>query len=198
MKYAKLEEMKKLAAGHPHKIAAYSAAKREYNDTIATMFTEDAPFKYVGSPTESYVQEAEAHASKTGDADDLARAAILRDRFDYYDGLSDAGFELRTAATSLRAKLESGDPLSAKDVRDAHRLAKLTSSADNIALYSRIKHGHENPSERPARTEPEDSKVTAEDVEAARTAAQANPSAQNIARFSIAKREYAAQTEASE
>lgn len=193
MNYAKLVEMKKLSGGHPQKIAAYTAAKREYDDTIATMFTDDAPFKYADSPTESYVHEAEAHAAKTGDADDLARAAILRDRFNYHEGLKTAHLEYRTTAASIRAKLQSGNKLTAADVQEAYKFAKLNPSADNLTLYSRIKREHENPTERPAQSEPAAAQVTAEDVEAARATAQANPSAQNLARFAATKREYEAQ-----
>ncbi|WP_342438148.1 hypothetical protein NSS79_02475 [Paenibacillus sp. FSL L8-0436] len=193
MKFAKLREMEKLSKGNPAKMAQYIATKREYDDTIAAMFTQDAPFEFVGHPNEGYVKDAEAHAATTGDADDISRAAILRDRYEAYEDDKTAHLDLRTTATSLRAKLQNGDELTPKDVRDAWRLAKLNASIDNVALYSRIKREQENPSERPPA--PAEVKVTAEDVEAARAAAQANPSPAVIARYASAKREYEAQTE---
>lgn len=196
MNYAKLREMEKLSKGNPQKIAQYSTAKREYDETIAAMFPEDSPIRFVESPAEHFVTDAEARAKETGDADDIARAAILRDRFEAYADESTAHIDLRTTATSLRAKLQNGDELSPRDVKDAWRLAKLNASIANVALYSQVKSAQENPSERPPAKEVV--KVTAEDVEAARTAAQANPNAHNIAQFSVAKREYAVQTEASE
>ncbi|MNN77178.1 hypothetical protein D3C81_1936190 [compost metagenome] len=100
---------------------------------------------------------------------------------------------MHTVATSLRAKLQNGEALTADDVQDAHRYAKRYPSPDNLTLYSQVKREHENPTERPALA-PEAAKLTTEDVEAAREAAQANPTAQNIARYSAAKREYEAQT----
>lgn len=196
MKFAKLREMEKLSKGNPVKIAQYSAAKREYDDTIAAMFPAGAPFEFVGSPNESYVKDAEAHAATTGDADDLSRAAILRDRYEAYEDDKTAHMDLRTTATSLRAKLQNGEELTPKDVRDAWRLAKLNASIDNVALYSRIKREQENPSERPPA--PEVVKVTAEDVEAAKAEAQRNPSPAVIARYASAKRDHKSQTEASE
>lgn len=194
MKFAKLREMEKLCKGNPEKMARYASAKTEYDDTVAALFPPDAPFEFVGHPNEGHVKDAEAHAKETGDADDIARAAILRDRYDAYEDDKTAHIDLRTTKESLRAKLQRGDKLTPKDVRDAWRLAKLNSSIANVALYSQVKSEQENPSERPPAA-PEVVKVTVEDVEAARAAAQANPSAQNIARFSTAKREYAALTE---
>ncbi|WP_143192159.1 hypothetical protein [Paenibacillus helianthi] len=177
-------------------MARYAAAKSDYDETIAAMFTEDSPIKFVGSPNEDYVKDAEAHAAKTGDADDISRAAILRDRYEAYEDDKTTHMDLRTTATSLRAKLLNGDELTPKDVRDAWRLAKLNSSLDNQALYARVKREQANPSERPPA--PGVVKVTAEDVEAAKEAAQRNPSPAVMARWINTKREYEAQAEASE
>ncbi|KGE20797.1 hypothetical protein [Paenibacillus wynnii] len=193
MKFAKLREMEKLSKGNPEKMARYASAKSDYDDTITAMFTEGALFEFVGCPNEGYVKDAEAHAATTGDADDLSRAAILRDRYEAYEDDKTTFKDLRTTATSLRAKLQNGDELTPKDVRDAWRLAKLNASIDNVALYSRIKREQENPSERPPA--PAEVKVTAEDVEAAKTAAQRNPSPAIIARYASTKRDYEAQTE---
>ncbi|MFC6652081.1 hypothetical protein ACFTAO_12720 [Paenibacillus rhizoplanae] len=197
MNFAKLREMEKLSKGNPANIAKFTAARKEYEETIAVLFPEDSPIRFVGSPDESYVADAEARAKETGDAEDIARASLLRDRLNAYEQDATAHIDLRTTATSLRAKLRNGDELTEKDVRDAWRLAKLNASIDNVSLYSQVKKAQENPSERPPAA-PEVAKVTGEDVEAARAAAQANPSSQNIARFSTAKREYTAQIEASE
>ncbi|MEK5415430.1 hypothetical protein [Paenibacillus sp. FSL L8-0708] len=193
MKFSKLREMEKLSKGYPLKMGQYVAAKREYDETVAVMFTKDSPFQFVGSPNEGYVKDAEAHAAQTGDADDIARAAILRDRYEAYEEDKTAHTDLRTTKDRLRDKLQRGEAMTPSDVRNAWRVAKLNSTVANVALFSQVKYEQQNPSERPPA--PEVVKVTVEDVEAARAAAQANPSAQNIARFSTAKREYAAQTE---
>ncbi|MCL6458832.1 MAG: hypothetical protein K6T85_12565 [Gorillibacterium sp.] len=188
MNFAKLREMEKLCRGDARKIAAYTVAQRDYDETIKTMFPKESPIKFVDCPGESYVTDAENRATETGDADDIVRAALLRDRFDAYEGDKTAHLDLRTSVTALRAKLESGDKLTKSDVDKAWKLAKLNPSPDNIVLYGRYKREFENPSER---TEPPaaPAKVTAEDVEAAKERAQRNPSNQNIAKFATLKRE---------
>lgn len=41
MKFSKLREMEKLSKGYPLKMGQYVAAKREYDETVAVMFTKD-------------------------------------------------------------------------------------------------------------------------------------------------------------
>lgn len=183
---AELREMKKFAYGNPAAIAKYTLAQREYDDMVTTLFPEDAPIKFADSPAEWYVKDAEKRAQETGDTDDIARAVILRDRYAAYEEGKTAHIKVRETTNDLRAKLQTGDQISANDVESAWRLAKLNSSADNLSLYSQIKQQHENPTKvNPA---PEAVKVTNEDVERAREKAKRTGSTRDIAEYAVLKR----------
>lgn len=185
----KLKEMELMSRGNPQKTIAYKLKQKKYDDMVSSLFTDDAPIKYLPSKSEEYVQRAEQIAAESGDPDDFARAVILRDGFEFYEADNMKHLDWKNTRSQLKAKLDSGERLSQRDLLTAERLARSNSSLDNLVLYSRVKTGYEHPTER-VEEEPElPRKVTADDVEKAREQAQYNPSPANIAKFTQLKRE---------
>jgi len=185
---AKLEEMKKLAPGHPQKLAEYTLAQRKYDDMIAEFFTEEDGVKYIRSPHEWYVRELEERA-KTGTDRDTARAVILRDSYTYHANRSEGAYlDQRVTKQELIAKLSGGEKLTQKDVDTAYRHAKLYHSEENRVLYARVKREFENPTERTAPSEPEP--VTKEMVDAAADKARRTGRTQDRVTYALVKREF--------
>lgn len=142
----KLNEMKRLATGNPQKIAEYTRAQRQYDDAVAEYFNEEDGVKFYSSPRESYVLELEARAANGTDRD-KARAVILRDRYEAIELEKTAHIDKRVAKHNLMQRLESGEKLTQRDLNEAHRLAKLNSTTENIVLYTRVKRELESQSE---------------------------------------------------
>lgn len=186
---AKLNDMELMSRGNPQKITAYKVKQKEYDDMVASLFTPESPIKFSHTPSDSIVSHAEQLAAESGEPDDLARAVILRDRFEFYEADNMKHLDWKETRSRLKAKLASGERLSQRDVLTAEKLARANSSLDNLALYSKVKTEYEHPTER-VEEEPElPRKVTADDVEKAREQAQYNPSPANIAKFTQLKRE---------
>lgn len=186
---AKLKDMELMSRGNQQKISAFKIKQKEYEDTIAELFNEDSPVEFLHTPSDSAVIRAEQLAADSGDPSDLARAVILRDRFEFYEAEKVKHIDWKETRSQLKAKLASGERLSQRDVLAAERLARANSSVDNLALYSQVRTQYANPTER-VKEEPESPrKVTADDVEKAREQAQRNPSPANIAKFTQLKRE---------
>lgn len=190
MIYAKLEEMRQLSRGNPQKMAEYAQAKHSYDEVARSLFNKESGVEFVNHPNESYVTELERIAEASNDLDDKARAELMRDRYESNEDAKTFHGDLRVTANKLRTKLDSGQPLTRRDVSEAWKLAKLQASPDNVVLYSAIKREHENPTEKSAASNLETTKVTAEDVEKARQAAKENPSIRNLAAYATAKSEY--------
>lgn len=140
--YAKLCELKKLAPGDIRRIAEYAAREREYNDTIKTLFNDKSPVAFADVPSAEHVKNAETIAEGTGSVDDIARAAILRDRLDALESEKNAHLEIKETSATLRQKLTDGGVKKA-DVDSAWRLAKLNPTPSNIGLYSQVKRAAE-------------------------------------------------------
>ncbi|PAK55418.1 hypothetical protein [Paenibacillus sp. 7541] len=141
--FAKLEEMKTMAAGHPEKIAAYTMAERRYKETVAELFHEDSGVKFLEHPPESYVAELEAKAEESGDPADKARAVILRDRLDYHAAKKTAHIDWRISRERLRNILVNDEKVTGADVQEAYRLARHNPSAQMMSLYTQIKRKYE-------------------------------------------------------
>ncbi|WP_459965383.1 hypothetical protein [Paenibacillus sp. JCM 10914] len=134
--------MKVMSTGNPEKIAAYTMAERRYKDTIAELFHEDAGVEFHEHPSESYVTDLETKAAESGDPTDKARAAILRDRLDYYDAEKTKHFDWRISRERFRKLLVEGGKVTGADVQEAYRLAKHTPSVELMSLYSQLKRKH--------------------------------------------------------
>lgn len=188
--FAKLEEMKKLASGDLWKIAEYKQAQREYDDMVAEYFNVEDGVKYISHPHEWYVLELEERA-KTGTDRDIARAVILRDRYNTHEADKLAYFDQRATQQELTARVSSGAKLTQKDVDAAHKHAKLNPSEENRVLYARIKREFENPTERtvPLASEP----VTQEMVDAAADKARRSGSTHDNAAYAVIKRQFESQ-----
>ncbi|MNN60748.1 hypothetical protein D3C81_1759500 [compost metagenome] len=142
--YSKLAEMKAMASGHPGKIVEYAVAKRAYEDNVAHFFNEESGVKFISNPSQSYVDELEAKAAETGDDGDKARAAIARDQFNYYEKDRVKHIDWKVSRQNLRRLLDGGGEVTRKDVDEAHRVAKLNATTENIAVYSQIKRKYED------------------------------------------------------
>lgn len=143
MKYSDVLKAEKLATGDPMKIAAAVTMKKQYEGNVAAFFNEESGVDFIPTPTAEDVDRFNAKAKETGDADDIARAAIIADRFDHAEGEKVAHLVTRATGAQLRTKLQSDEKITAGDVRKAHEYAKLNSSVENVALYSQIKRKHE-------------------------------------------------------
>ncbi|SFS76293.1 hypothetical protein [Paenibacillus sp. 453mf] len=190
---AKLKEMELMSRGNPEKTVAYKLKQKRYDDMVSSLFTAEAPIMYLPSKSEEYVQRAEQIAAESGDPDDLARAVILRDGFEYYEADNMKHLDWKETRSQLKVKLASGERLSQRDVLAAERLARANSSVNNIALYSQVKTGYENPTECVTEEPAPQRKVTADDVEKAREEAQRNPHPRNMVKFSQVRREFMAE-----
>lgn len=189
---SQLEEMKVLAAGNPRKIADYALAKKRYEETVAEFFNEESGVKFYAHPTESYITELEAKAEKTGDPNDKARAAIMRDRFAHYAKEKTQHIDWRISRERLHDLLGSGGKVTQKDIDEAYRVARHNPTPEMSSLYSRlksVKQAQEEGTYQPPAA-PEPPKVTAEDVEAAREEAQRTSSTKDIAKYAALKRKY--------
>lgn len=186
--FAKLEEMKVMAQGHPERMAKYNVAKRQYDDVVAEFFNEEDGVSFYSAPRESYVLELEERA-KHGTERDKARAIIIRDRYDSHRAEKTRHIEIRTTQQELLASLDSGEKLTQADVDSAYRLAKLNPSADNRVLYARVKREFENPTERKPAA-PAIEKVTREQVEAAADKARTSYRTEDRVAYAVLKRQY--------
>lgn len=189
--WAKLEEMKVLAQGHPERIAKYSTAKRQYDDTVAEFFNEEDGVPFISTPSLRHVEEIEERA-KHGTERDEVRAIIIRDRYEAHQTEKTRHIEIRTTQQDLLSRLSSGEKLTQADVNAAYRLARLNPSDDNRVLYARVKREFENPTEKQPTT-PVQEKVTREMVEAAAEKARATGSVHDNATYAILKRQYESQ-----
>lgn len=189
--WAKLEEMKVLAQGHPERIAKYSMAKRQYDDTVAEFFNEEDGVRFISLPDEHDVEAFEERA-KHGTERDKARAIIIRDRYEAHQTEKTRHIEIRTTQQDLLSRLSSGEKLTQADVNAAYRLARLNPSDDNRVLYARVKREFENPTEKQP-TAPVQEKVTREMVEAAAGKARATGSVRDNAAYAVLKRQYESQ-----
>lgn len=143
MNYSEVLKAEKLATGNPERIAAAVAMKKQYEGNVAAFFNEESGVSFIPTPTAEDVDRFNAKAEETGDADDLARAAIIADRFAHFEGEKTAHLVTRATGVHLREKLQSGEKVTAGDVRKAHEFAKLNSTVENISLYSQLKRKHE-------------------------------------------------------
>ncbi|WP_339167147.1 hypothetical protein MKX75_23925 [Paenibacillus sp. FSL R5-0341] len=138
--YSAVTEALKMAPGNPEKIARAKQLERDYNDTIALMFNEESGVNFVAVPSAQDVEHFDTRAKETNDPDDLVRAHLIRDRFDYYEGEKTAHIDHRVLGGHLRTKLAEGTVTKA-DVKAAERYAKSNPTPDNIGLYTQIKRG---------------------------------------------------------
>ncbi|MFL1674816.1 hypothetical protein [Paenibacillus dendritiformis] len=189
--WAKLEEMKVMAQGHPERIAKYSMAKRQYDETVAEFFNEEDGVSFISTPSLRHVEEFEERA-KSGTERDKVRAIIIRDRYEALEGEKTKHIELRTTQQELLSRIDGGEKLTQADVNAAYRLARLNPSDDNRVLYSRVKREFENPTEKQPTT-PVQEKVTREMVEAAAGKARATGSVRDNAAYAVLKRQYESQ-----
>lgn len=136
--YSAVTEALKMAPGNPEKIVKAKRMEREYNDTIALMFNEESGVSFVPVPDEKDVERFDTRAKETNDPDDIVRAHLIRDRFDFYEGEKTAHIDHRVLGGQLRAKLAEGTVTKA-DVKAAERYAKINPTPDNIALFTKIK-----------------------------------------------------------
>lgn len=189
--FAKLEEMKVMAQGHPERIAKYNVAKRQYDDVVAEFFNEEDGVQFISHPNERDVEAFEERA-KHGTERDKARAAVIRDRYDSHQAEKNRHIDIRTTQRELLSILNSGENLTKADVDSAYRLARTNPSADNRVLYARVKREFENPTEKQP-TAPVQEKVTREMVEAAADKARSTGSTRDNAAYAILKRQYESQ-----
>ncbi|WP_418039189.1 hypothetical protein [Paenibacillus xylanilyticus] len=138
--YSAVTEALKMAPGNPEKIVRAKRMEREYNETVALMFNEESGVSFIPVPDAKDVERFDARAKETNDPDDFARAHLIRDRFDYYEGQKTAHIDHRVLGSQLRTKLAEGTVNNA-DVKAAERYAKSNPTSDNIALYTQIKRG---------------------------------------------------------
>ncbi len=195
---AQLEEMKKMAAGHPERMAQYRLAQKRYDEMIAEYFNEESGVKFIAHPMESFVAQLEAKAKESGDPGDKARAVIMRDRLNHYEAEKTQHLDWRRSRERLSGLIDSGAKVTQRDIDEAYKLARHNPSAEVVTLYSRlksVKQAQEDGTYTPL-TPPEPPKVTAEDVEAARLKAQRTSSARDIADYAVLKRQYQAVEEA--
>ncbi|GIP21062.1 hypothetical protein [Paenibacillus sp. J22TS3] len=137
--YSQLVEMKAMSWGNPERIAAYTLAQRRYDDTVAHYFDEESGVKFMANPSQSYVEGLEAKAAETGNDDDKARAIIARDQFEHYEKDRVKHIAWQVSRQNLRRLLVEGGKVTRKDVDEAHRIAKLNATMENLAVYSQIK-----------------------------------------------------------
>lgn len=140
--YSAVTEALKMAPGNPEKITRAKQLERNYNDTIALMFTEESGVSFVPVPSAQDVERFDSRAKETNDPDDIVRAHLIRDRFDYYEGEKTAHIDHRILGYQLRTKLAEGNVTKA-DVKAAERYAKSNPTPDNIGLYTQIKRSAE-------------------------------------------------------
>ncbi|KAG2856690.1 hypothetical protein PC115_g25846 [Phytophthora cactorum] len=131
-----------MAPGNPEKIVRAKRMEREYNETVALMFSEESGVSFIPVPTTQDVDRFDTRAKETNDPDDIARAHLIRDRFDYYEGEKTAHIDHRVLGGQLRTKLAEGTVTKA-DVKAAERYAKSNPTPDNIGLYTQIKRSVE-------------------------------------------------------
>ncbi|WP_339260178.1 hypothetical protein MKZ12_09890 [Paenibacillus sp. FSL R5-0713] len=136
--YSSVTEALKMAPGNPQKIVQAKRMEREYNETVALMFSEESGVSFVPVPDEKDVERFDARAKETNDPEDIVRAHLIRDRFEYYEGEKTAHIDHRVLGSQLRTKLAEGTVTKA-DVKAAERYAKITPTPDNIALFTKIK-----------------------------------------------------------
>lgn len=136
--YSEVTEALKMAPGNPEKIIRAKRMEREYNETVALMFNEESGVSFVPVPTAQDVEHFDGRAKETNDPDDIVRAHLIRDRFDYYEGEKTAHIDHRVLGSQLRTKLAEGKVTKA-DVKAAERYAKSNPTPDNIGLYTQIK-----------------------------------------------------------
>lgn len=141
--YSKLQEMKKMSYGDPQRIAAYTMAQRRYDETIAQYFNEETGVKFYTHPTESYVEQLEKKAAKTGNYDDKARAVIARDKFEHIEKESVKPVDWRISKQNLRELLVEGGEVTRKDVDEAYRVAKLSGTTESQVVYAQLKRKYE-------------------------------------------------------
>lgn len=138
LSYTSVTEALKMSSGYPEKIVRAKRMEREYNETVELMFNEESGVSFIPVPTTQDVDRFDTLAKETNDPDDIARAHLIRDRFDYYEGEKTAHIDHRVLGSQLRAKLAEGKVTKA-DVRAAERYAKNNPTPDNIGLYTQIK-----------------------------------------------------------
>lgn len=189
--WAELEEMKVLAQGHPERIAKYSMAKRQYDETVAEFFNKEDGVSFISTPSLRHVEEFEERA-KSGTERDKARATIIRDRYEAHQTEKTQHIEIRTTQQDILSRLDSGEKLTQANVNAAYRLARLNPSDDNRVLYARVKREFENPTEKMP-TSATVEKVTREMVEAAADKARTTGSTRDNAAYAVLKRQYESQ-----
>ncbi|MDR9748818.1 hypothetical protein [Paenibacillus taichungensis] len=140
--YSAVTQALKMAPGNPEKIARAKQLERDYNDTISLMFSEESGVSFIPVPTTQDVDRFDTRAKETNNPDDIARAHLIRDRFDYYEGEKTAHIDHRVLGGQLRTKLAEGTVTRA-DVKAAERYAKSNPTPDNIGLYTQIKRSAE-------------------------------------------------------
>lgn len=133
----------KLASGDALRIAQATQLKKDYEGNVAAFFDQEAGVSFVPVPTAEDVERFNTKATETGDADDHARAAIIFDRFNHYEGEKVAHLVNQATGEQLRTKLRSGEKITAADMRAAYEYSKTSPTADNISLYSQLKRKHE-------------------------------------------------------
>lgn len=189
--FAKLEEMKVMAQGHPERIAKYNVAKRQYDDVVAEFFNEEDGVQFKSQPNERDVEAFEERA-KHGTERDKARAVIIRDRYDSHRAEKNRHVDIRMSQRDLLSRLTGGEKLTQDDVNAAYRLARLNPSEDNRVLYARVKREFENPTEKQP-TAPVQEKVTREMVEAAADKARTSYRTEDRVAYAVLKRQYESQ-----
>lgn len=142
LSYTSVTEALKMSSGYPEKIVRAKRMEREYNETVELMFNEDSGVSFVPVPTAQDVERFDGRAKETNDPDDIARAHLIRDRFDYYEAEKSAHIDHRVLGGQLRTKLAEGKVTKA-DVKAAQRYAKSNPTPDNIGLYTQIKRSAE-------------------------------------------------------
>lgn len=139
----KLNEMKRLASGDPQKIAEYTRAQRQYDDTVAEYFNKEDGVKFYGAPSESYVLELEERAVNGSDRD-KARAVIIRDCYEATEADKTFHNDIRIVKQYLVQRLENGEEITQSDLSTAHSVANLDSTVENRVLYTHVKREFEN------------------------------------------------------
>jgi hypothetical protein len=135
---AKLEEMEMMSRGNPEKMAKYKREKDVYDTMVKTYFNDEVRFKE--HPSEEYVIKLEQRAAETGDEADIIRAAMMRDRYEYYEyKRRGEHFDNVKTRHELRKKLDEGSKLTKSDLLLAEKLARKFPSPDNLVMYSKIK-----------------------------------------------------------
>ncbi|WP_248928979.1 hypothetical protein [Paenibacillus hamazuiensis] len=138
---SKLEKLRiaaKASGGHPGKLAAYAAAKREFEALIDALFDEDTP--YVQSPSEQYLNHL-ARAAESGQEVDIARYELIKERRANMDARIN-GDDVRSYKGNvhqLREVLRKGDKITAAHVQAAAEAAVQNGSIDNHVLYATLK-----------------------------------------------------------